>query len=329
MSGLHRMNQRLFYRGGDAESRLRKDKLESLRKSLLYSYQSETIILDDKREFRCLINPNKNTDDIDDKIISIPFRDICLNREFRGEKTHDGKEEIGLNEGDIFTWKQNKTKWLVYLRYFEEDAYFRAKIRRCTNVLEVGGYRTWIAMYNHSSTALENKTSVKVHSAWNNPNREITIIVPKNKKTSELLHRFKKVYIYQENSDVRQPWKVQNINESFGDGCIEVFLKEDYNNFLEPKEELEVPVSKIIKNEQPFIDGLKTVVPFSKNIYSLKNIENGNWYVRYGDKEVLIAENSNSVELFVEKTEDKFFDVIVKSDELEEDLIFTVTIDTF
>jgi hypothetical protein len=36
------------------------DKRRSLRKALLYSYQSNTAILSDGREFRCLINPDKN-----------------------------------------------------------------------------------------------------------------------------------------------------------------------------------------------------------------------------------------------------------------------------
>lgn len=328
MNGLHRMNQRLKYRGGDAESRLIKDKLESLRKSLLYSYQAETIILDDKREFRCLINPNKNTDDYDDKIISIPFRDICLNREFSGEKTHDGREWIGLNEGDIFTWKSTKTKWLVYSRFLEENAYFRGRIRRCTNILEVGGHKIWVAMYNTSSNALKIKTSVKVHSAWNNPNREIVILVPKNKITMEHLHRFKKVKIYKDNSEEKQPWKIQNINESFGDNVIEVFLEEDYNNLFEPDEELEVPVSKIIKNEQPIIIGPKKVIPFGKYTYTVENAEKGTWYVKYGTTEKIVAEDADTVELHIEKTKDRKFEIVFKSSGIE-DVLLNVDIDTF
>lgn len=58
-----------------------KDKSFSLDKALLYSYQSATAVLSDGREFRCLINPNKISMELDDKVLSIPFEDICLNKE--------------------------------------------------------------------------------------------------------------------------------------------------------------------------------------------------------------------------------------------------------
>jgi hypothetical protein len=58
------------------------DKLKSLKGALQYSYQAATVgLLDPQtgrydREFRCLINPNKVNEEIDAKIISIPFEDI-------------------------------------------------------------------------------------------------------------------------------------------------------------------------------------------------------------------------------------------------------------
>ena len=98
MSGLENLKTRLEYRGGNAESRFIKDKLHGLKKSLLYSYQAATIILEDGREFRCLINPNKETGDYDNKILSIPYKDICLNSSSIG-KTTEGEEEVGEEEG--------------------------------------------------------------------------------------------------------------------------------------------------------------------------------------------------------------------------------------
>ena len=74
------MKTRLNYHGGNAEGRMIKDKERSLKKALLYSYQAATAILEDGREFRCLINPNKNKPEYDNKILSIPFYDICLNK---------------------------------------------------------------------------------------------------------------------------------------------------------------------------------------------------------------------------------------------------------
>ena len=101
MSGLDNLNKRLQYQGGNQEGRFIKDKLKSLKKALLYSYQAETAILEDKREFRCLINPDKLKPEYDNKIISIPYRDICLNKVKIGT-TSQGEEEIGLKPGDVF-----------------------------------------------------------------------------------------------------------------------------------------------------------------------------------------------------------------------------------
>ena len=107
MSGLNNLSTRLNFSGGNRQiDRMNEDKLKSLKKALLYSYQSATAILNDGREFRCLINPDYLKNLYDDKIISIPFRDVCLNKDIVG-KTSDELEEVGLKPGDVFTWKQN------------------------------------------------------------------------------------------------------------------------------------------------------------------------------------------------------------------------------
>lgn len=81
MSGLENMRTRMNYIGGKRQvDRMNEDKLRTLKKALLYSYQSATAILADGREFRCLINPDMLKNQYDDKIISIPFRDVCLGR---------------------------------------------------------------------------------------------------------------------------------------------------------------------------------------------------------------------------------------------------------
>ena len=60
MSGLEDLKIRLQYNGGyKQESRMQLDKLRTLKKALIYSYQAATAILEDGREFRCLINPDK------------------------------------------------------------------------------------------------------------------------------------------------------------------------------------------------------------------------------------------------------------------------------
>lgn len=117
MSGLDTMSTRLKYAGGDRQvNRMNEDKLRSLKKALLYSYQSATAILADGREFRCLINPDQIKNIYDNKYISIPFEDICLNEKeisadgkIQIRKTTEGLQEIGMKPGDVFTWKENGT----------------------------------------------------------------------------------------------------------------------------------------------------------------------------------------------------------------------------
>lgn len=77
---LNNMKTRINYNGGaQQQARMNLDKLRSLKKALWYSYQAATAVLADGREFRCLINPNKINADLDNKILSIPFKDIRVN----------------------------------------------------------------------------------------------------------------------------------------------------------------------------------------------------------------------------------------------------------
>lgn len=52
-----------------------------------------------------------------------------------------------MKPGDVFTWKENGTDWLVYLRRLEETAYFRAEIRRCryTVTIDDTEYKCYVA----------------------------------------------------------------------------------------------------------------------------------------------------------------------------------------
>jgi len=67
--------------------RIREDKLRSLKRALYNSYQSAVIVFDkDDRHFhfRCLINHDKLKVDYEDKILSIPYREVPV--EYEGLK---------------------------------------------------------------------------------------------------------------------------------------------------------------------------------------------------------------------------------------------------
>ena len=66
-------------RYADPLTRLREDKLRSLKSALYNSYQSAVIVFDkDDRQyhFRCLINHDKLKVDYEDKVLSIPFKEV-------------------------------------------------------------------------------------------------------------------------------------------------------------------------------------------------------------------------------------------------------------
>ena len=121
MKSLETLQSRLKFNGGNAQqARMNESKLKSLKRALLYSYQAATAILSDGREFRCLINPDKLKYNYDDKIISIPFKDICLNADKIKRKTMQDIENINMQPGDVFTWKENGSHWIIYARRLEE-----------------------------------------------------------------------------------------------------------------------------------------------------------------------------------------------------------------
>ena len=96
------MKTRISYAGGSKQQdRMIEDKLRSLKRAMFNSYQGATAVLEDGREFRCLINPDKMKTEYRDKIISIPFEDVCLNKPKVG-KTTEGIEPIGMKVGDTF-----------------------------------------------------------------------------------------------------------------------------------------------------------------------------------------------------------------------------------
>ena len=195
MSGLENLQTRIQYRGGKQEGRMIKDKEKALKKALLYSYQACTAILADGREFRCLINPDKLKTNYDDKIISIPFKDICVGRNNLAAdseqpvtsgtkpqgKTSEGEEEIGMKAGDVFKWKETNSDWLVYLQRIEEDAYFRAEIRRCRHEVKINDtiYKVYAAAIDRDEISWITKQNI----SFNELNYGLNMFITKNQET--------------------------------------------------------------------------------------------------------------------------------------------------
>lgn len=282
------LNIRLRYLGGKkADDRMTLDKTKSLKKALLYSYQAETAVLEDGREFRCLINPDKLKNDYDNKIISIPFFDVCLNKEFSGLPTSMAEEPIGIKVGDVFKWKETDTYWLVYLQYLEESAYFRAEIRKCSETILIDGKEYYAYIRGPVETQI--RWNQKSDIVWNSLNYTKIAYVREDEHSSKL-KRFDIVKINGNN------FEVQAVNkDTASDGIIIIHLKEYYSNSIEEQEKSEVPPPVTPPDEYDVqIKGDLTVYPYDKKVYTIANAHGGTWSLS-NKKAKILAQNDEKV----------------------------------
>jgi len=327
MSGLETLRARLGYRGGNRQiSRMNEDKLRSLKKALLYSYQSATAILSDGREFRCLINPDKIKNVYDNKYISIPFQDICLNEKeisedgkIKIQKTSEGLQEVGMKPGDVFTWKENGTDWLVYLRRLEETAYFRAEIRRCKYTVEIDGeeYKCYAARPSTNEIDWRHQNE----KLWNDIDYTLQMYITKDEKTEAFFHRFAVIEVN------GKPWEVQSIDNMSSDGIIIVYLKEWYQNSIQKAVDEEKAANapeEEIDETKPYIEGISAVYPYDRLSYTIVNADGGEW-VLSNKKAKILSQDETSVTLEVTSGRSGVFEVKYVR-ENEDDIVLNVTI---
>lgn len=259
MSFRDELGLRLNYRGGSKQQdRMIADKLWSLKSSINHSYQTVTIETPTEQRFRCLLNPDQLKMDYDCRILSIPYKAIDLNDTSR-RKTSEGEVEVELKNGDVFTWVEDNSKWLLVLQYTNEVAYYRTKCKKCEAVAEVGdGYpvyvrgpvETTIDWYKSSNTS------------FNDLNYSLIIYITKNEETTEFFHRHKIVKID------GLPYEVQAIDWYGGDGIIEVCLDEYWSETI--KEEAE-KVEPIPEPQITTIQGEQEVDPYDTKTYTVEN----------------------------------------------------------
>lgn len=289
------LKKRLKYYDGNQQKRMIRDKLRSLKKALLYSYQAATAILPDNRQFRCLINPDKNKPAYDNKIISIPYKDICLNSPKIG-KTSEGEVEIGLKPGQVFTWKETNTHWLVYLQDIEEDAYFRAEIRKCeAKVTFDDGSSYWVYIRGPVETSIEwtQKSGVE----WNTLNYSAVVYITADDITRKNLERFAKVKIFDSRKNTEKTWQVVGVDEYYGDGILQIFLDEFFENSIEQaakkQKEQENPTNEP-QQGTPYIEGPTQIPQYGRAKYTIKNATGGKWY------------GQEKIKMFDEQTQEEY-----------------------
>lgn len=298
MSSLDTLKKRINYDGGPMqEQRMNLDKLRSLKKALWYSYQAQTAILTDNREFRCLINHDKLKEDYDDKIISIPYDDICLNAAAL-ELPTDVEQHIGMKVGDTFTWKETDTRWIIIQEILEENAYFRGTIRKAEDEVIINGHPYYGYLGKWSKEALWHTKGL---NSWSEMGYEVVLYITKNEETEDFFHRFKKVMIS------NRLWEVQMVNDITSDTMLIIYLKETFTNEFEPvdnnntiennsQEETENENNEL--NIEPMIIGQDIVSPFDSVVYIIENAENGHWELS-NTKAKIINETEYSIDISI------------------------------
>lgn len=211
MSTYELLRKRLNALGGSQEGRMKKQKLDSLKKALLYSEQAETIVKDGV-EYRAILNKNKQKIDYDDKNISIPF-------------------DAGFKVGDIFHWVQEDTDWIVYLKE-GQDAYFTGICRRAMYTLK---WKDELGIIREVKGAVRGPVETKINSemksniSFDSPNYTLYLIIPNNDLTKNL-KRYSKVFIGE------KMWEVTVTDSLSEPGIIELQLLENYINREEDKD---------------------------------------------------------------------------------------------
>ena len=297
------------------------DKLRTLQKALFNSYQSETAVLADGREFRCLINPSKLKVDYDEKIISIPFQDICLNAPIIGKRA-EGVQNINMKAGDIFQWKENGTYWIVYLQRLEERAYFRATIKRCQYEIDVNGKKYKVYVRGPVESTIDWQTKKGIY--WNNLNYTLVLTITKTEETEEFFHRFTKIKFN------GKPWEVQAIDNISTEGVIDVYLKEHYSNEIEDAylEEQKEKIPEVIPptDNEIFIEGDSVVYPFDVKEYTIKNASDGKWILE-GNKARILSQTEGKVVIEITSGRSGAISLLYRR-ENEDDIVLPITIES-
>ena len=298
MSGLERMKQRLIMQGGDPDGRIVRDKYKTFHGALKDSYQAEWITFNDKK-WRCLINRIKLSDDYDRKEISIDY-------------------VSGIKEGSTFYWDRTKSHWLVSLRQYTEEAYFRAQIDRCDYALIIDDTPYWI--YLRGPVETETIWDQKHNLNFNELNNSLRIKITKDEKTLNFFERFKKVKFDNHN------WQVTVVDRYSTAGILEVYLKEDNDN--EDEEHMILPEIIIPDVTEPYIDGPQIVNVFDENIvYTIKNI-NGGAFVVNSNKVKIIETDENQCVLNIIGSKSGEFTLLYKKDGID-DIELLVHIESF
>lgn len=235
-------------------NRMIMDKLRSMHRALLYSYQAAWIRRDGKEEYpwvRALMNPDKVKFDYDEKILSVDF-------------------EYGFQPGHTFEWgKDTGSHWIILKPEDTEQAYFRANCRRCKLLTAVDPvtkeeFSQWVAIRGPVETKLN--TIQKAGIVADVPNLTLDIYMVDNEVNRRTFERYRN-FKYDD-----RYWKVQAPDFISTPGVFEIQAEEDYDcNHEDLLVEIEDP-TPVVEEYENVINGETYVKPLQKSTYSVKYI---------------------------------------------------------
>lgn len=207
-----------------------------------------------------------------------------------------------MKVGDVFEWKEDQTYWIVYLRYEEERAYFRAEIRNCEAEIEIDGkkYRGYMRGPDQDDTLWRTKHNI----SWVDLEYNALLYITSTEETRAYFKRFKKVNIF------GKPWEVQITDPISNEGLLMVALKEAYTNDLDDEYYDEIfekkdaaeqssedpePSSEEIDIIVPIIAGPQLVYPYDKKKYIIENAEGGTWSIDNPKKATITHQSQKAV----------------------------------
>ena len=234
-------------------------------------------------------------------------------------KTSEGTQIIGMKPGDVFTWKETNTDWIVYLQRLEETAYFRAEIRNCKYTLDIDGKTYKVFARKKALGEIPWHTSKEI--SWNDLDYSLEMYLTKDDITKNKYKRFDIIEL-----DDR-PWEVQAVDAMSVDGIVMVALKEYYRNSIEEaieeeKEQAETDVPSV-NPTLPHITGDTEVYPYDTKVYTINGITGGSWSLD-SKKAKIVSQTEESVTVEVITGRSGEFELKYIKDENE--IVLNVTI---
>lgn len=287
LKGLGPLTRHIYQMGGRTQQeRMIRDKRRTLDRVVLYSYQGAFVKkffpLEDREDIderlleqppvRALINPDKNKQDYDDKIISIGY-------------------EHGYQPGDVFEWVNTNSYWLIYLQDKTELAYFRGEIRRCRYTIKFkdedgNEHFTYAAVRGPVETKINfiQKSGISVDK----PNHSLNILLPANKYNVDYFYRYSKFYLIEDTKKIC--WRVEGMDWISTPGILQVNAVEYYSNEFQDDIENGIAGGLIMKEENPnentvenLINGDTFIKPKGKYIYTYTGLATGEWTINTKD----------------------------------------------